>query len=139
MKVSIIYRSRTGITENMAEEINALLKEKKVETDPRQVDEIEEQVLDSSDIVFLGCWTSGLFFFLQHPDKVWIENIKKSEALKGKKVVLFTTYKILTGSMFKKMAKVLKNKDPEILLQLKSRDGHLSDDQKKKISAIIEK
>lgn len=43
------------------------------------------------------------------------------------RIGLFTTYKIATGSMFARTRAALAGKAGRVELELKSRDGHLSD------------
>jgi hypothetical protein len=51
---------------------------------------------------------------------------EKLPDIKGKKIGLFTTYKLATGSMFRKMAACLEGKTDEIKLNLKSRSQRLT-------------
>jgi len=51
--------------------------------------------------------------------------------------VLFTTYKLATGSMFSKMRKHLKCGANDIVLELKSRNGNLSKENKHLISKVF--
>lgn len=78
-------------------------------------------------MILLGCWTSGLFVIMQHPQQDWIEFSKKLPNLKNKKVGLFTTYKLATGSMFRKMRMHLEDRIDNISMELKSRNGILSE------------
>jgi hypothetical protein len=75
---------------------------------------------------------------LQHPDKEWKDFAAKLPSMPSAKLVFFTTYKILTGSMFKNMFKQLKGKFAAPSLELKSRNGFLSAQDKEKLDSIIE-
>jgi hypothetical protein len=70
---SIYYRSRTGITKKLAENIAEVLKNMglAVSNDavPEEVEPQSTAKAAESDLLFLGCWTGGWFLFLQHPDK----------------------------------------------------------------------
>ena len=79
------------------------------------------------DLVLLGCWTSGLFVVAQHPDEPWMAFVRDLPPLGPARVGLFTTYKLATGSMFAKMRVAVGSRATRIDLELKSRDGHLSD------------
>ena len=81
----------------------------------------KEEIFDNPDYVFLGCWTSGLFVILQHPEAAWVEFAEILPSLPDAKLALFTTYKILTGSMFKNMYQHLEDKFAAPSLTLKSR------------------
>lgn len=126
MKACIIYDSQHGTTQAYAGAIAAQLKEKGIDSDVASIEAYNQESLKSADIVLLGAWTSGLFFFGQHPEKVWQIFAEKLPDIKGKKIGLFTTYKLATGSMFRKMKACLDGKTDEIQLFLKARSSKLS-------------
>ncbi len=123
----VIYHSKTGITKALGWEINEFLENNNIKSRLISLTEFNESDLQNADYVFLGCWTSGLMVLLQHPEQIWIDFMKKLPDLKGKKISLFTTYKIATGSMFRNMKRHVKCDPSDISLELKSRDGHLSE------------
>jgi hypothetical protein len=57
--------------------------------------------------------------------------------MQSAKLVFFTTYKILTGSMFRNMYKHLTAKFAAPSLELKSRNGLLSAADKENLDSII--
>ena len=75
---------------------------------------------------------------LQHPDKEWKEFAAKLPDMPNGKLALFTTYKILTGSMFRNMNKQIKDRFTKPSLELKSRDGLLSETDKLALDAFIQ-
>ncbi|MFH0759496.1 MAG: flavodoxin family protein [Bacteroidota bacterium] len=123
MKISIIYNSHTGTTKGFADAMGRYLNEKGAETMVGSIDSYDKEFMESADLVLLGSWTSGLFFFAQHPDRPWHYFAERMPAITEKKVALFTTYKLATGSMFRKMEKKLRGKinAPEAILKSKSR------------------
>ena len=123
----VVYRSATGTTRRFAEEIGAHLGSRGVATTVLSVGDADPASLDHVDLVLLGCWTSGLFIVAQHPDQPWMAFVRDMPTLGSARVGLFTTYKLATGSMFAKMRAALATKAGPIGLELKSRDGHLSD------------
>jgi len=125
-KVAIIYNSKTGTTKKYAEEIGAYLESKDLEVITLSIQEYSAEILDNVDYLLLGCWTSGLMFFLQQPEKAWNDFASKLPDSIKSKTALFTTYKILTGSMFNKMRKQLKGRMESCLTEMKSRNGMLS-------------
>lgn len=138
MKALVVYYSKTGRTRQMAFEIDKFLKDNKLDSKMISVYDVQPENFSQSDIVLLGCWTHGLFFFLQHPDKTWREYAAKFPGLDGKKVAFFTTYKTATGSMFRKMQKSLGNKLSSLVtLNLKSRNGKLSEEHKMQIKVFV--
>jgi hypothetical protein len=74
---------------------------------------------------------------LQHPEKIWVNFAAKLPSMPDVKVALFTTYKILTGSMFRNMYKHLKGKFATPSLELKSRNGLLSEKDKQALENLI--
>ena len=136
-KAVIIYQSKTGTTMKYAEEMSAYLKTKGIDAQEYSIMQYREGVLDNADYVLLGCWTSGLMVILQHPEKKWGEFAKELPSMPEAKLALFTTYKILTGSMFRNMYKKLKGRFAHPALELKSWDGFLSEKNKQDLDQFI--
>jgi flavodoxin len=124
-KALIIYYSTTGTTKKFGNEIGSYCSQNGLETKIVSIDEFTKDALIDVDFLFLGCWTHGLMILFQHPDKTWMNFAQSLPQLNGKKIVLFTTYKLATGSMFNKMRKFIKCESNDIILELKSRDGNL--------------
>ncbi len=133
----VIYHSQTGTTRSLGIDINNFCKVNGIESKVIATDEFTTEALKNVDYIFMGCWTHGLMILLQHPEKTWVEFAEKLPELNDKKLVLFTTYKLATGSMFRKMSQHLKCKPGQILLELKSRNGDLSDKNKQLITGIL--
>ncbi len=138
MNALVVYYSKTGRTRQMAWEIDRYLKNHDLNSKMISVYDVQPEDFAGTDMVLLGCWTHGLFFIFQHPDKTWREYAAAFPDLKGRKVGFFTTYKTATGSMFRRMYKNLKDRLSEpVTLQLKSRNGKLSDKNKVMIDEFI--
>ena len=133
----IIYHSKTGTTKKYAEEIANYLKSKGISTRLSSIQTFQENLLSETDFVFLGCWTNGLMVILQHPDQEWKDFAAKLPSMPTTKLIFFTTYKILTGSMFRNMYKQLKGKFATPSLELKSRNGSLSENDKQALENLI--
>jgi flavodoxin len=133
----VIYHSQTGNTRGLGIDIHNLCKANGMESKVMATDEFTPAALENVDCLFLGCWTHGLMVVWQHPEKAWVEFAQKLPGLKDKKVVLFTTYKLATGSMFRQMRKHLKCTPSDIVLEVKSRNGDLSEMNKQLISKIL--
>lgn len=132
----IIYQSKTGTTKKYGFAIRDYLQSLNIEARAIPVQNYTPEELEMADYIFLGCWTSGLFIILQHPDKVWSEFVQKLPDLSDKKVVLFTTYKLLTGSMFRNMEKQLSTKINKIEFSLKAKNMLLSENDKEKLKKL---
>jgi|WetSurMetagenome_2_1015567.scaffolds.fasta_scaffold658462_2 flavodoxin len=134
----IIYKSRKGTTKNFSENISDFLSKYGLQADVKSMEATDPSEVSSYDYIFLGCWTKGLYFILQHPEKDWIKFAEKLGPLNSNKTVLFTTYKLRTGTMFKEMIKCLKFGDPGGYIQtLKSRTGELPDSERQILSNFI--
>lgn len=136
-KLLITYLSKTGITKKYAGEINKYLAEKGLSTALISIEEFDPVLFKDAEGVLFGCWTHGLMIFLQHPDKPWVQFAKSLPEMKDKKVGMFTTYKLATGSMFKKMKKHLEGKISENQIELKSKKGELSENDKMILDGFI--
>lgn len=136
MKICILYNSRTGVTKKMAEEMFRYLSEYGASPTLSSIQQYDPEKLRNADRILLGTWTNGLFLFAQHPDRKWKKWIKTIPVAEPEKIGLFTTYKLLSGTQFKKMSQALQF-TPE--LQLKSRNGKLSPENKNLLTAWLEK
>ncbi|MGE5457246.1 MAG: flavodoxin family protein [Methanococcaceae archaeon] len=126
-KAVIVYNSKSGTTKKLGEGIYDYLHKNGISAHIRSIDEFDYSKLPEYDLFFLGCWTSGFLFFLQRPEKIWIDFAQKLPVLRSGRTILFTTYKIRTGSMFGEMRKCLRfSDDSEGYGKLKSRDGKLN-------------
>jgi flavodoxin len=133
----IVYQSKTGTTRQMSEEIRDFFIRNQIEARSQSVTESENSDLLASDYILFGCWTKGLLIFRQHPDSEWVDFIKGIPDLKGKRLGLFATYRVATGSLFGKMKKYLNGNSGDVLISLKSRNGHLSGHDVRELSSFI--
>jgi flavodoxin len=137
MKALITFHSKTGITKKYAQEIAGYLQSKSIQVQVLPIQEYTKEIQHDADLVFLGCWTSGLFLFLQHPDSAWKKFAVLIPEMKNRKVILFTTYKLATGSMFSQMKKRIDGKITGIAAELKSKKGELSEMDKKVLDSLV--
>lgn len=124
-KAIIIYQSMKGTTKQFSYEIADYLNSKKIDSKVASVESFQETDLSSYDYIFLGCWTKGLMFFAQHPDAQWLKFAKSLSLPANAKIAMFTTYKILTGSMFSRMIKCIPENRRKNVLQIKSRNSSI--------------
>ncbi len=132
---AVVYCSKTGRTQRYAEEIGTYLSTKGVEVSVASVADADLAQVAAADLVLLGSWTSGLMVVLQHPDGPWISFVRELPRLGGR-VGLFTTYKLLAGSVFSRMRDHLAGK-AEVVLTLKSRDSHLDEAGRRALDAFV--
>lgn len=137
-KALIVYLSKTGTTKKYAHEISTYLQLKQINTKCIPIEEYHEKLVQDIDFLLLGCWTKGLYFFFQKPDKIY-NDFASSLIIENKtKITFFTTYKLTTGVMFKKMAKFFRNSRLSNLTNLKSRDGKLTKENKLCLDEFIQ-
>lgn len=136
-KALVLYNSKTGTTKRFALEISEFLKKNNLDTTVASIFEFDPNDTGDAEYVLLGCWTSGLMILLQRPERVWVEFSKQLPDLSGKKIGLFTTYAIATGSMFKNMRKHVRCNPNDIVMELKSRNGELTEPTKKRLLEFI--
>jgi len=136
-KALIIHHSKTGTTKKYGNEIAEYCLQNGIETKVVSIEEFNKKELDKVDYLFLGCWTHGHLIFNQHPDKNWVDFANQLPAITNQKIVLFTTYKVATGSMFRKMKEQLKCDSELIKLELKSRNGRLHESSVTLLSNLL--
>jgi flavodoxin len=134
---AIVYSSRTGTTRRFAEEIGAHLRARGIQVVVASVVDADPRELATVDFVLLGCWTNGLMVALQHPDQPWISFVREMPPLDGPRVGLFATYKVLAGSMFARMRAELAERASPVLVELKSRNGRLSDANREALDRFV--
>ncbi|MGD0862965.1 MAG: hypothetical protein ABSA21_09405 [Candidatus Limnocylindrales bacterium] len=136
-KAVVVYRSHSGVTRRYGEEIGAYLVKRGLQVSVVSVGDCDFATLADADYLLLGCWTSGLFLALQHPDEPWLAFVRDMPETKRPGVALFTTYKLATGSQFPRMRAALAGKTKAPELELKSRRGHLSPADEKVLDSLV--
>lgn len=136
-KAVILVHSKTGTTRKYAEEIGKYLQALGLDAQVSSIQAYEAEQLNGADFILLGCWTSGLICIFQRPEKVWEDFAAQLPSKPDAKLALFTTYKTLTGSMFRNMYKHLMDNFALPALELKSRNGLLSEKNKKALDSFI--
>lgn len=132
MKALVVYNSKTGTTEKMAGQIAAHLAENNMDVKLANIKEVTNKDIEQADRLFMGTWTSGFMIFGQKPEKEFLDFSRKLPVGLHKRTTMFTTYKVLTGSMFRNMRRQLKYKGLHVESNaLKSKTGDLTDIQKR--------
>jgi len=133
----IIFQSRNGRTKKYAEKIGYYFNSLNIEATVISIENFSKDLLIGADYVLLGCWTQGTLLLNQRPEKNWIDFVKSLKLNKNQKVALFTTYRILTGSMFRNMKKYLFQDEERVIMELKSKDGKLTDTDKQRLLEFL--
>lgn len=133
----VIYQSKGGTTKKLGSKIALAISQKGLSTEVMSVEDCRTKDLSTFDYIFLGCWTKGLMFFAQHPDAVWKKLVSNLSLSDKPCVGFFTTYKIATGTMFRKMRSALPAKPAKNAPEIKSRNGDLTEKSRQLIDQFV--
>jgi flavodoxin len=132
MNALVVYQSTTGVTKKMADEIANQLERNNAKVKVGSIHDFSSEEFLSADKIYFGCPTSGMFVFGQKPNKEWRQFVNKLPITMHKKAVMFTTYKLATGSMFRNMKSDLRYSGLHVDNRaFRSKDGRLTEIQKK--------
>ncbi len=67
MNVAVVYESRTGTTQQAARLVAGGLKSAGADVSLAPIDDLDFAELAQADLIVVGTWTDGLFFFGQRP------------------------------------------------------------------------
>lgn len=138
MKVTILYQSKRGRTAGYARAMAMYLWSKGMSVSYSSVADYKPEQLEDCDLLMLGCWTSGWFVLNQYPNKLWVDFAHKLPADLPERLILFTTYKLRTGSMFSSMKKRLNLGSVKRLDTLQSKTGVLGEVEKTILDGYVE-
>lgn len=131
MKALIVYNSKKGKTAKYARSIAMYLWQKGFSISLCATDDYTEDKIEGCDLLVTGCWTSGWFIINQYPNSLWQKFAYKLPPELPPHLILFTTYKIRTGSMFRNMKKCLNLKNIVATDTMESKTGMLTETEKK--------
>lgn len=138
MKATVLYYSHKGKTAGYAREIAMYLWSKGLHVSLSSLSDFHADRIKETDLLLTGCWTCGWFFIGQHPHRKWIElSSQIAGIVSPQQTLLFTTYKIHTGSMFRKMKEVMQIPTMTQFPELKSKTGRLTDKDKNILDQFI--
>ena len=130
MKACVLYFSQTGNTRKFAEAISDSLKIPAV----FDMTTTEPSVVDDFDVLILGTPVHGF-----NPSKGALSFVERLPECKGKKTILFCTYRLWKGRTFSKLKKELKKRGYSTILAVskKGREFH-KEDFSEAIGEIVE-
>lgn len=127
MKATVLYYSHTGRTAGYAREIAMYLWSRGLNVSLSSLSDFNIERLKDTDLLLTGCWTCGWFVVGQHPHQKWTEISRlMAKSISPHQILLFTTYKIYTGSMFRQMKKTMQIPNNLQVPELKSKTGRLT-------------
>ncbi len=113
MRAIVIYESLTGNTAEAGQLIADELTRSGVETVASPINEINLQALSEADLVVVGSWTDGLFFFGQRPGR--IGRLAKMPVIDGKKAAVYCTYAVNAGKTLDKLSGIVSRRGGDVI------------------------
>lgn len=137
-KAVVLYYSHKGKTARYAREIAMYLWSKGLSVSLSAVTDYDPARLGEADFLITGCWTCGWFVVGQRPHERW-RNFSRGIAgrVPAGRTLLFTTYKIRTGSLFRRMREALGLTGRDEVPCLASRSGLLTEADKSRLDLFI--
>lgn len=137
MNAVVVYYSHKGKTARYGREIAFHLYRMGVSVSFCSTEDFDVAKLQDCDLLVLGCWTSGWFIVNQYPHDNWVDFATTLPLKLPKSLLLFSTYKFRTGSMFKNMRKHLCLANVEEQATLQSKIGLLTKEDKALLDAMV--
>jgi hypothetical protein len=110
----VIYESLTGNTKRAAELIGRELGTRGMESTICPNTAIDLQALSAADLVVVGSWTDGMFFFGQRPGRGG--RIKdKLPAMAGKRAVTFITFALEPRRALDKLSDIVRATGADVI------------------------
>jgi hypothetical protein len=110
----VIYESLTGNTKRAAELIGRELAEHGIESTICPITAIDLQALSAADLVVVGSWTDGMFFFGQRPGRGG--RIKdKLPAMAGKRAVTYITFALEPRRALDKLSDIVRATGADVI------------------------
>ena len=113
MRAIVIYESLTGNTREAGQLIAAELNASGIEAVHSPITAIDLQALSDADLVIVGSWTDGLFFFGQRPGRAG--RLASMPVIDGKKAAVYCTYAIDSGKTLPKLADIVTRRGGDVI------------------------
>jgi hypothetical protein len=113
MRATVVYESLTGNTATAGRLIAAQLTAAGIETTACPITQIDLQALSESDLVVVGSWTDGLFFFGQRPGRAG--RLAKLPVIDGKKAAVYCTFAVNAGKTLPKLSKIVSRRGGDVI------------------------
>ena len=113
MRAVVIYESLTGNTARAAEMIGQNLVGAGVSATVFPTTAVDFQAVADADLVIVGSWTDGLFFFAQKPARAG--RLSLLPLLTGKKCAVFCTFAIDPGKTIQKLSDLMSERGADVI------------------------
>lgn len=109
----VIYESMTGNTKTAGEMIAAEMSAAGIETVACSTKQVALQQLSEADLVIVGSWVDGLFFFGQKPGGSG--RLGKLPVIDGKKAAVYCTYALDKGKTLDKLSNIVARRGGDVI------------------------
>lgn len=113
MRATVVYESLTGNTATAGGLIAAELTVAGIEATACPITQVDLQSLSESDLVIVGSWTDGLFFFGQRPGRAG--RLAKLPVIDGKKAAVYCTYAVNAGKTLPKLSRIVSRRGGDVI------------------------
>ena len=113
MKAVVVYESLTGNTQQAGLHIARDLTAAGIDTVASPITAIDLQALSEADLVIVGSWTDGLFFFGQRPGRS--ARLAQMPVIDGKKAAVYCTYAIHPGRTLEKLSRIVRMRGGDVI------------------------
>jgi flavodoxin I len=114
MRAIVIYESLTGNTRRAAEIIARELGTRGVATTVCNITAVDLEALSAAELVVVGTWTDGLFFFGQRPGRAGRMK-EKLPAMRGKKAATFITFALEPRKALDKLSAIVRATGADVI------------------------
>ncbi|MEM7325565.1 MAG: hypothetical protein AAF531_20940 [Actinomycetota bacterium] len=113
MNAIVVYESLTGNTEEAGLLIAKQLTDAGIPTVANPITHIDAQALSDAELVVVGSWTDGFFFFGQRPGRS--TRLAKLPVIDGKKAAVYCTYAINAGQTLPKLSRLVRMRGGDVV------------------------
>ena len=135
MRAVVIYESLTGNTAKAAELIGQHLVEGGISATVFPTTQVDFQAVADADLVIVGSWTDGLFFFAQKPAKAG--RLSLLPLLNGKTCAVFCTFALDPGKTIDKLTDLMTERGADVIGGMTIRRNQLEDGARDFVDRVL--
>jgi flavodoxin len=135
MRAVVIYESLTGNTAKAAALIGQNLVAEGVSATVCPTTDVDFQAVADADLVIVGSWTDGLFFFAQKPARAG--RLSQLPILTGKKCAVFCTFALDPGKTIDKLTDLMVERGADVLGGMTIRRNALEDGARDFVDRVL--
>ena len=135
MKATVIYESLTGNTRKAGEKIAEELNRSGIDTVACSIKMIDLQHLSESDLVVIGSWVDGMFFFGQKP--AGVRRLVELPVIHGKKAAVYCTSALETGKTLEKLQGIVERRGGDVIGGMAIRRNKIHDESVEFVDRLV--